>query len=185
MQSAGVCKARGKKRKLKDSKSDEWRTGKEIFKWLNDIYHFVADVAADHHNHLCEKYITKQQNALYVNWADCFCTTAKIEWVFLNCPFSNIEDWLKKAAIEMNKGLGVVMLLPYTGQLYWKELVVEKATKIYMIYGRLPYLHPETGMPHKKCNFPSAIVIFDPSGKGAYPVEFTEWISQDVWMKRF
>lgn len=174
-----------KSKRKRSIDTNGWRTPKPLFKWLSKKWVIVADVAASAENNLCEIYFTKQENALFISWSNELDVEKSpfVFFAFCNPPYERdqLKDWLEKAYIEMNMGLGVIMLLPYTGQLYWKELVVERASKIYMIYGRLPYGHPETGIPYTKCNFTSAIVVFDPRGKMSG--DLTEWISQDLWNK--
>lgn len=50
------------------SKSDEWETPQSLFDRLNKIFCFELDVAASDANHKCEKYYTKEQNALNLPW---------------------------------------------------------------------------------------------------------------------
>lgn len=183
MESAGVTKSRKKRKRTFDT--DAWRTPRAMYKFLYGKFEIIADVAAAKENSQCFVYFTKEDNALLLNW------TSELEledspfpfFVFCNPPFSRDQPvkWLEKAYIEMLKGLGVIMILPWTGQLYWEHLVVARASKIYLIHGRVPYGHPETGLPYNKCNFTSAIIIFDPRGR--LSGDLTEWISQDIWNK--
>lgn len=193
-----------KKRKRESYDKDSWRTPKQVFNHYNAEFKFYADVFASDQNHLCDKYLTKKDDALKINWGLYFRFvlfdkrkyTLRDEldrvlvrqipqgFVWANIPYSNVEECLRKIIAEMVRGLGVVCLLPYRGQVYWEELVVRKAARIEMIIGRLSFGHPETGVPENNCNFSSAIVIYDPRvymtsevSPDKYQAD-TYWISQ-------
>lgn len=54
---------------LFSSKTDQWETPADLFKKLNDEFHFTLDPCADESNHKCEKYFTKEQNGLIQDWS--------------------------------------------------------------------------------------------------------------------
>lgn len=206
------------KRKRESYDKDSWRTPKTLFDAYNVTFRFFADVFASDENHLCDRYLTKEDNALHINWglyrkwrkrvvvkcppdvgmilfdksmykvddelSRILVRSVPMNFVWANIPYSNVEKCLRKIIAEMMRGLGVVCLLPYRGQVYWDELVVKKAARIEMIMGRLSFGHPETGKPENNCNFSSAIVIYDPrvyltsqQDPDRYQAE-TYWISQ-------
>ena len=75
---------------LFSSKTDQWETPADLFKKLNDEFHFTLDPCADESNHKCEKYFTKEQNGLIQDWSQ--------DVVFCNPPYGrNIGEWVKKA----------------------------------------------------------------------------------------
>lgn len=58
---------------LFSSKSDEWATPAELFDELNREFEFDLDPCATHENHKCDKYFTKEQNGLLLNWGGTQC----------------------------------------------------------------------------------------------------------------
>ncbi len=64
------------------------------------------------------RYFTKEQDGLAHSWAH--------ERVWLNCPYSDIAPWVRKAEFETFRGCSlVVMLLPATKteQPWWQEYI--------------------------------------------------------------
>lgn len=59
---------------LYSSNSDEWATPKEIYKQLDDEFHFNLDPCASDTNHKCDKYYTTENDGLSQDWggAECF-----------------------------------------------------------------------------------------------------------------
>ena len=147
--------------------NDCWRTPREVFDHYNDEFKFIADVAASDENHLCDRYLTRVDNALNLNWGLRWPGTklsleGDCSWVWCNMPFSKIEDWLKKIIAEVSRGLGVVALVPYNAQKYWAKLVIPHASRIDLIIGRVAFGHSETGLPANNCSFATAIIVFKP-----------------------
>ena len=50
------------------SQKDDWRTPKDLFMYLDRIYHFTLDPCSTHENALCEKHYTKEENGLSQKW---------------------------------------------------------------------------------------------------------------------
>lgn len=81
---------------------------------------------------------------------------------FVNPPYSQIKDWVKKAYEEWQNGKTVVMLIPSRTDTQWWHEYVMKATEIRFIKGRLKFGGAKNSAP-----FPSCIVIFkSPSHAG-------------------
>lgn len=183
--------------------NDCWRTPKNVFDHYNKEFHFFADVAASDENHLCERYLTRGDNALSVNWGTRWDeavlaspsklaskdvnvwlpeTQKAISFMWCNMPFSKIEAFLAKIIAEKNRGLGVVALVPYHGQKYWENLVLEHAARIDMIVGRIAFGDPETGLPRNACSFPVAVIVYDPRRFYMYPTQARQvrWLNTDL-----
>lgn len=81
-----------------------------------------------------------------------------VEWGtrnFVNPPYKQCKEWLKKGFEEWKKGKTIVFLIPSrTDTKYWHEYVM-KATEIRFIKGRLKFGDAKNSAP-----FPSAIVVF-------------------------
>lgn len=132
------------------SKSDEWETPQNFFNKLNKTYKFTLDPCSTIESAKCKKYYTLEDNGLTKSW--------KNETVFVNPPYGNIKEWVKKAHDESsNNGALVVMLIPArTDTRYWHDYIMKEADSIYFVKGRLKFGNSPNSAP-----FPSAVVIFD------------------------
>ena len=84
-------------------------------------------------------------------------------YVFLNHPYSDTEQWMRKVLVEVERGVGVVMLAKApAAEAYWSQCVDQLASEIIFLVGRLRFGHPETGIPTKGCNFASVLVVWEP-----------------------
>lgn len=85
-----------------------------------------------------------------------------VEWGksnFVNPPFSNIEQWVKKAVVEMKKGKMSVFLIPLrTNSLYWETYIYPNCTGFYTLPRSLCF-----GDHRKPLPIPLGLVIFDPT----------------------
>lgn len=73
------------------STRDDWRTPPELFKQLDDEFHFTVDLCADDDNHLVDKYYTIENDGLKADLTD--------EVVFCNPPYGRkIGGFVKKCA---------------------------------------------------------------------------------------
>ncbi len=50
------------------SKRQDWETPSDIFRDLDQEFHFSLDPCADEQNHKCARYFTKEVNGLVQNW---------------------------------------------------------------------------------------------------------------------
>jgi phage N-6-adenine-methyltransferase len=101
---------------------DDRRTPLEFWRPLHERFEFTIDIAASADNALLPRFITRGADALRLTWAG--------ERVWCNPPYSNIPEWVAKAAHETapRDGLAcelVVMLLPAdrTEQPFWHEFI--------------------------------------------------------------
>lgn len=136
------------------SSSEEWATPQPFFDRLNRQHCFSLDAAATKENAKCERFYTKEDNALEKHW---------VGTVWLNSPYGRVlNQWVEKAYRESLHGAAtVVMLLPArTDTRYWHQYIFPHAAEILFIAGRLKFGNAENSAP-----FPSAIVVFDKSKK--------------------
>lgn len=71
------------------SDTPEWSTPQAFFDKLNDEFHFETDVCANPENAKCEKFYTKEDDGLSINWTG-------VCW--MNPPYGKeISRWLRKA----------------------------------------------------------------------------------------
>ena len=133
-----------------------YRTPRPFWDWLNEMFAFTLDAAADEHNALCPKYYTEATNGLAQSWAG--------EVVWVNPPFKQIKKWLEKAEHAADfEDATVVMLLPAALETRWFRYYGTRGD-IAILTPRLPYIHPDPAQRSKKKGPPlgSMLVVFRP-----------------------
>ena len=131
---------------------DEWGTPKELFKALDEEFHFTLDPCASDSNHKCDRYFTKDDNGLEKSWGG--------QNVFCNPPYSKIRDWAKKCCEESRRANVIVMLSPARVDTRWFHNYVYGKAEIRFLMGRLRY-EQEDGTPSENpAPFPAMIAIY-------------------------
>ncbi|TVL96981.1 MAG: adenine methyltransferase [Candidatus Brocadia sp. WS118] len=143
---------------LFSSQSDEWATPLDLYKKLNEEFHFKTDPCTTQDNPLgCEVFYTKERNGLEEHW---FGNT------FINPPHSQIKHWVKSARLRQTdyydyhkpRHVGtIVMLIPARTDTKWfHNYIYQKPdVAIRFLKGRLKFGSSKNSAP-----FPSMIVIF-------------------------
>jgi len=141
------------------SKSNEWETPTDFFDKLNKKFKFTLDPCATSQNKRCKKYYTIEEDGLSKSWSD--------ETVYVNPPYGNVGEWVKKAYKESTQnGATVVMLIPArTDTKYWHDYIMQSASAIYFIKGRLKFYNKVIADYTGKSDispapFPSVVVVF-------------------------
>jgi phage N-6-adenine-methyltransferase len=133
-----------------DSKKQDWETPDDLYKKLDEEFHFTFDLAASPHNTKCEKFCSI--GSLHHPWKG-------VCW--LNPPYGNtkgnrLSDWVKKAHEETkDSDTTVVMLIPARTNTNWWHLYCMRAYEIKFINGRPKFGDADHGLPQ-----PLAIVVF-------------------------
>lgn len=102
---------------------------------------------------------------------------------YVNPPYSEIKEWLKKAIKEMKKGNKSVFLIPLRlSSVYWEQYVYPYASEIRPIAGYIKFKGYEK---IRGLNTPIGLVIYDPvqyKGKfqGVNNVHFSEIAGNEV-----
>lgn len=132
------------------SEHDDWSTPKELYKKLNNEFDFDFDPCP----------LNPTFDGLEVGWKKCN---------FINPPYSNIVEFLKKGHEEINNGNTKVLvyLIPVRTDTKWFHTYVypyfkqekEPHAEIRFLKGRLKF-EKGTGSKHS-APFPSMVVIFD------------------------
>jgi phage N-6-adenine-methyltransferase len=138
---------------LFSSKTDDHSTPQDFFNKLNEQYQFDLDVCATESNAKCEKFFTREQDALKQDWKGA---------CWMNPPYGrDIINWMRKAYEEhkKNKNL-IVCLVPVRTDTNWWHSYVEGKAKVKFIKGRLKFGNAQNSAP-----FPSALVIYQPRKK--------------------
>lgn len=141
---------------------DNWQTPKYFYRLLDNIFNFTLDPCTDRNNWLnTKRFFTKEDNGLKQDWEG--------EAVFVNPPFSQIKEWVKKCYNEgLKKNTTVVMILPSrTDTEYWHEFIMD-ADEIRFCKGRVNFLI-NGKKPKNGSTFPLAIVIFRKKILPAWP----------------
>ncbi len=116
--------------------SDEWITPQIVKDQLMSMFNFTLDAFADEHNSMCPRFFTKEQDAFIQSWAG--------ERVFMNPPYSRVDEACEKAFQETQSGdcpLVGGLLASRTGSDWWKKWVDGKA--LYKFYrGRINFTLP-------------------------------------------
>ncbi|WP_426576716.1 phage N-6-adenine-methyltransferase [Xenorhabdus stockiae] len=136
---------------------DLWQTPLPLFKALDHEFKFALDAAASAQNTLCAHYLTERDNALECDWVSHGA-------IFCNPPYSKIEPWIIKAAIECQKQLQpVVMLVPSDTSVGWFNLVLETVDEVRLITGgRISFINSETQKTVNGNNKGSLLLIWRP-----------------------
>ena len=160
--------------------NDLWQTPPEPFGTLHNEFHFIADMAASHENAKLALHFTEDYDSLSFDWADEPCLqNNRLEYVWLNCPYSNPMPWVKQAIEAQLCGLGVVMLLNADTSVGWFAEAFKTVSEIRFIIadetpegkreyssGRIGFLNGE-GKPISANNKPQFILVFNPYKIGA------------------
>lgn len=132
---------------LFSSASDEWSTPQDFFDKLNEEFCFDLDPCASDENHKCDVYHTEAENGLEQSWVG--------NRVFCNPPYSNIGEWVAKAARE--RALTVMLIPARTDTRWFHAHIYQKPNvEIRFIKGRLKFGNSKNSAP-----FPSMVVIFN------------------------
>jgi site-specific DNA-methyltransferase (adenine-specific) len=131
---------------------DAWGTPPDVFKRLDDVYHFTLDVCADANNHKCERYFDVEHNGLQQSWAGEVC--------FMNPPYSQVAVWLDKAYKESLNGAVVVCLVKSDTSTKWFRDYFPKTTSFEFLK-RIQFIPPigytgKVGSP----NMGSVVLVF-------------------------
>jgi len=147
IKSKGIFKARDQNSK------DNWMTPKYFFNLLDSEFHFELDPCSDDQNHLCDNYYTEEENGLDQYWEGLR--------VFVNPPFSQKENWIRKCYEEsLKKNTEIVLIIPSTTDTkIWHEIIMKFADEIRFCLGRVNFKYPEVLVKNSP-TFPLSIIIF-------------------------
>jgi len=135
---------------MMSSATPEWATPQDFFDKLNLQYGFDLDVCATAENAKCARFFTEADDGLKQEWTGV---------VWMNPPYGRtIGKWVHKAYESAQKGATVVCLLPARTDTAWWHDYCEKGRHQF-VRGRLKFGGSKNSAP-----FPSAVVVFEPSG---------------------
>lgn len=146
--------------------NDEHPTPLELFNNIDKLFNFEIDLSATHENTKCDKYYTKEDNALEFDWNEksCWC----------NPPYSKQLQplFIKKAHNDSRRfGNTIALLIPLRGDTkVWHNYIWGKAD-VYIFNGR-PKFYGD-----KSPTYASALVVYsNKKNKSVYTVskQFTD-----------
>lgn len=127
------------------SKTDRWETPQQLFNELDDEFHFELDVCADDGNTKCQRWWSKEEDGLQMEWMTGY-------WNWMNPPYGReIGKWVKRA---YENGWTVALLPARTDTRWWHDYIQDKA-EVRFIKGRLKFGGSKNSAP-----FPSCVVVF-------------------------
>lgn len=134
--------------------TDVWVTPQWLFDALDREFGFTLDPCSDGKNAKCQKFYTPNENGLLRDWGT--------ETVFMNPPYSEVDEWMRKAYGASQEGATVVCLVPArTDSNWWHDYAMKG--EIRFIRGRLRFGEDERRFGGSgSAPFPSAILVFRP-----------------------
>ena len=114
--------------------------GKDIFEQLDAEFHFTLDAAASVENAKCDRFFTKEMDALKQDWGK--------EVVWCNPPGhppEEIEHWVRAGMAAAIKGATVVMLLPLRTHEAWFHTYCVGLGELRFLQPKSPFLCVECG----------------------------------------
>lgn len=154
---------------LNEDLKNDWGTDPVIFNAMNKEFLFSLDAAANNNNYKVANYLTKQQDALKVDWRYNIIVYEQANYlnrlsVWINPPYGKgyIKKFMAKCIEEKSKGVTSVMLVPATLDAQW--LPISEISEIRIITGgRLSFYHPVTNKKVNGNTRGSMFVIFRPT----------------------
>lgn len=111
------------------------------------IQQFSVDLAASSTNHVCEPYITKEQDSFQQAWHQLTGHNCGFGWGWLNPEYADIYPWVQKAWEESRLGAYVAVLVPAAvGAQWWHDYVRGKGYAI-MLRSRIQFIGHTAGYP--------------------------------------
>ena len=135
---------------LFSSKKHHWETPPEIYDPLHKAFKFTLDPCAEKSTAKCKKFYTVDDDGLTQDWSK--------ETVFVNPPYSNIKEWVKKCHDSAYDGATVVMLIPARTDTRWFHEYIYHKAEIKFLKGRIKFIID--GVRKDAAPFPSMLVIY-------------------------
>ncbi len=164
-----------------------WRTPRALFRWLDKEFNFHLDAAASKSNALCDCYLTKEIDALSVDWVPGNRAIPTPPVVFVNPPYGRgVSKWIDKAVEQQAKGCTVVMLVSACTDTLWWSKAWDHISEARFFTGRVRFLTPSnqevSGAPKG-----SAVLVWRPYGgdslRGAHNTPLVTLVSLQEAMR--
>lgn len=152
-----------------------WETPLELFAVLNEEYKFTLDAAASYENAKCERYFTRDDDALVQCWTG--------ESVFVNPPYGRgpgchgLEKWVAKCEAASLSGANVVLLAPCDPSTRWFSSANHAALECRLLTPR-PQFVPPPGVTASSSPSTTAAFIFAPMKTIDCVITLWDWKKQ-------
>lgn len=133
---------------LFSSAKPDWETPPDLFRSLDEEFHFTLDAASSDANALCARHYTLEDDGLTQPWTGA---------VWCNPPYGReVGKWVKKGSDAAASGEAtVVMLLPARTDTRWFHDYIYNKAEVRFLRGRLKFSGSSVSAP-----FPSMLAIF-------------------------
>lgn len=111
---------------------------------------FDLDVCASSKNRVCERFFDKNKNGLHQDWNG--------EFIWVNPPYSQKSEFIKKAHQESLKGSKIAVLLPAFTETGWFRELKTKSDWLLFLNGRLVFNEHEQ---KETAKFSSVLAFFN------------------------
>ena len=150
---------------IHSSKRHDWQTPKALFERLDREFNFELDAAASQSNALCDRYLTKSENALELE-AGQWAKLANFGSIWVNPPYGrDVVKWIRRGIRESKEGSRVVMLTFACTETKWFKEAYDAATEVRFIVGRLKFINPLTKAVGASAPKGSCLLIFEPHSR--------------------
>ncbi len=144
------------------SKSQTWGTPQPLFDAVDSEFGFHMDAAASADNAKCPIYLTEEDNALAVSWADHLAqhgVDPAQGSVWCNPPYGRtLRHWMKKITEEAQQLQTVVALIMARTDTRWWQDHAMQCDEIRLIAGRVHFVGSAIS---GAAPAPSALLVFD------------------------
>ena len=144
--------APGNVRKTMVDKSN-WQTPPELFKYLNDIWHFTVDGAADAENALCSTYYS-------IDDVDAFSASPNGESIWVNPPYGKLEPWIDLFCDWGKENMVVALVPAATDTVWWNRAARDCSEVVLLGPGRVHFIDPETSKPCNQNTTSSSLLVW-------------------------
>lgn len=88
----------------------------------------LYDMAADEFNTKTVQYFDETDNSLSIDWPI-------NGWCFLNPPFKNLTQWVKKCQEQINRGVRIMTIWPLSGDI--NQIPTFENCRVIVVHGRV------------------------------------------------
>lgn len=135
---------------------DNWETPWDMIDVINKDYPIGLDVCTDGVNAKCSVYLT---DSLDLPWK-MFLPSDKYVWC--NPPYSNVQPWVDKI---IKSRLPTLLLVNASTSAKWFHDILNVASEMWVIRGRIAFIDPETGEPVNGNDRSQVLFIIDGRNK--------------------
>ena len=131
---------------------ERWQTPPEIFEPLMAEFDFQLDAAADCVTTRCDRFLDDALGPM--DWPG--------KRIWLNPPYGRkLEPFVRRAALEADKGKTIVALIPFRCRAaWWHESVLGRASEVRCVRKRIKFIRPDGSRGNFTGSCDSCIVIW-------------------------